>query len=90
MPKDWLDADVTEDYGAGVHSINYNDNLFSLIIDTSSGRALVVDTVPHLRSIQIDNRMTVVNRGRFSPVVQRKKTTAESRLAELCAACRSR
>ena len=81
MPKDWLDADVTEDYGAGVHSINYNDNLFSLIIDTSSGRALVVDTVPHLRSIQIDNRMTVVNRGRFSPIVQRKKNNSRITLS---------
>lgn len=81
VPKDWLDADVTEDYGAGVHSINYNDNLFSLIIDTSSGRALVVDTVPHLRSIQIDNRMTVVNRGRFSPIVQRKKNNSRITLS---------
>lgn len=81
VPKDWLDDDVTEDYGAGVHSINYNDNLFSLIIDTSSGRALVVDTVPHLCSIQIDNRMTVVNRGRFSPVVQRKKNNSRITLS---------
>ena len=76
-----IDKNVTEDYGAGVHSINYNDNLFSLIIDTSSGRALVVDTVPHLRSIQIDNRMTVANRGRFSPVVQRKKNNSRITLS---------
>ena len=75
VPKDWLDEDVAEDYGAGVHSINYNDNLFSLIVDTSSGRAVVVDTVPHLRTIEIDNRMTVSKRGRFSPIVHRKKNS---------------
>lgn len=75
IPKDWLDEDVAEDYGAGVHSINYNDNLFSLIVDTSTGRAVVVDTVPHLSSIEIDNRMTVAKRGRFSPIVHRKKNT---------------
>lgn len=75
IPKDWLDEDVAEDYGAGVHSINYNDNLFSLIVDTSTGRAVVVDTVPHLSSLEIDNRMTVVKRGRFSPIVHRKKNS---------------
>lgn len=75
IPKDWLDEDVAEDYGAGVHSINYNDNLFSLIVDTSTGRAVVVDTVPHLSSIEIDNRMTVGKRGRFSPIVHRKKNS---------------
>lgn len=41
----------------------------------------MVDTVPHLCSIQIDNRMTVVNRGRFSPVVQRKKNNSRITLS---------
>lgn len=39
------------------------------------------NAVPHLRSIQIDNRMTVVNRGRFSPVVQRKKNNSRITLS---------
>ncbi len=75
VPKEWLDEDVAEDYGAGVHSLNYNDNLFSFIVDTSTGRAVVVDTVPHLSSLQIENRMTVAKRGRFSPIIHRKKNS---------------
>ena len=70
VPKDWLDADVTEDYGAGVRPIKLQRQLFADYRHRAP--RLVVDTVPHLRSIQIDNRMTV-NRGRFSSVVQRAR-----------------
>ena len=75
VPDDWDDGDVAEDYGAGIYSINYNDNLFSLIIDTSTGVAQVVDTVPHLQNLEIENRMSVTARGRFSPIIHRKKNT---------------
>lgn len=75
VPDDWEDADIVEDYGSGVHALNYNDNMFSLIVDTSSGRPLVVDTIPHLRNIEIDNRMTIVNRGRVTPAISRHKNS---------------
>lgn len=81
VPSSWMDADIAEDYGAGIHSINYNDNLFSLIIDTSGGRAKIVDTIPHIKSISIDNRMQVGRKGKFSPNAHRKKNSKKLTLS---------
>lgn len=75
VPEKWDDDDVAEDYGAGIHSINYCDNLFSLIIDTSTGKAEVVDTIPHIKGLTIQNKMSVGRSGRFSPAMHRKKNT---------------
>lgn len=75
VPSKWMDEDIAETYGAGVHSLNYADNLFSLIIDTSGGRVRITDTVPHIRTLTIDNNMRAGSSrsGRYSPVAHRKK-----------------
>lgn len=75
VPGNWENADVTKYYGAGVYSLNYNDNLFSLIVDTSGKRAVVVDTIPHILSIDVDNAMRIGSSrsGRSYPKLSRTK-----------------
>lgn len=81
-PSDWLDSDVTEYYGAGVYSLNYNDNLFSLIFDTSGGKVSIVDTIPHVVTFEIDNNMRAgtARNGRWLPAASRAKYSEKFRL----------
>lgn len=78
IPSNWMNSDITEYYGAGIYSINYNDNLFSLIIDSSGSKVTVADTIPHLASLKIDNQMRrgTQRKGRYSPIVSRKRNSS--------------
>ncbi len=58
VPEDWEDADVTEDYGSGVHALNYADNVCSLIFDVSGQRAKLIETLPHQKKLTVTNRIT--------------------------------
>ena len=77
VPDDWEDSDVTEDYGAGVHALNYADNQCSIIFDVSGKKAIIIDTLPHQSNLKIRNNTTVTTgkNGRWTPAASRKKNS---------------
>ena len=77
VPEDWDDSDVVEDYGSGVHAINYSDNLCSLIFDVSGSKAIIIDTLPHQKKLKIRNNVKVVRgkSGRWTPAATRRKNS---------------
>ena len=77
VPNGWMDSDIAYFYGAGVHALNYSDNLCSLVIDVDGPHARVIDTIPYQRSLKISNRIRLgKGKGyRYKPSVFRKKNT---------------
>ena len=77
VPARWEDADVVEDYGAGIYALNYSDNRCSLIFDVSGKNARIIDTLPHQRNLRIRNNVRIVRgkNGRWTPAASRRKNT---------------
>ena len=77
VPADWEDADVTEDYGAGVHALNYADNQCSVIFDVSGKKAMIIDTLPHQSNLKIRNnvKVTTGRKSNWTPSATRKKNS---------------
>ena len=77
VPADWEDADVTEDYGAGAHALNYADNQCSIIFDVSGKKAMIIDTLPHQSNLKIRNnvKVTTGRKSNWTPSASRKKNS---------------
>lgn len=77
VPADWEDADVTEDYGAGAHALNYADNQCSIIFDVSGKKAMIIDTLPHQSNLKIRNnvKVTTWRKSNWTPSASRKKNS---------------
>lgn len=74
VPKEWMDGDVAQYYGAGAHALNYQDNQFSLVVDLSGNKAVVIDTVPHQDNLKIVNNVRIGGKA-YTPGIFRHKNS---------------
>lgn len=59
---DWMTEDIAYDYGAGIHGLNFADNMFKLKIDISGDSAHIMETIPqNIAGLTIDNHIKLVN-----------------------------
>jgi D-alanyl-D-alanine carboxypeptidase/D-alanyl-D-alanine-endopeptidase len=65
----WMTEDIGFDYGAGIHGLNFADNMFKLKIDLSGDSASIIETIPdNIAGLKIDNHIKLVNTGNESVV----------------------
>lgn len=64
-----MTEDIGFDYGAGIHGLNFADNMFKLKIDLSGDSASIIETIPNnIAGLKIDNHIKLVNTGNESVV----------------------
>ena len=60
---DWCVDDLAWDYGAGVHSFNWRDNLIELSLDVDRDGIAILYTTPSVPGLTLVDNTTVVARG---------------------------